>query len=87
LSADDRRAVGEDIRDCEFSWPIGLPPCRPLGRGLWEIRSDLSNGRIARVIFTVFSGHMVLLHGFMKKTRRTPRKDLAIAIHRLKSMD
>jgi hypothetical protein len=33
LSADDRKIVGEDIKDIEFAWPIGMPLCRPLGAG------------------------------------------------------
>ena len=73
LGPEDRKLVGEDITDVEFSWPIGMPLCRPLGKGLWEVRSDLARGRIARVIFCVHDGRMVLLHGFMKKTQKTPR--------------
>ena len=53
LAAEDRRVLGEDIKDVEFSWPIGMPLVRSLGRELWEVRSSLSQGRIARVIFCV----------------------------------
>ena len=60
----------------EFFWPIGMPLCRPLGQGLWEVRSDITDGRIARVLFSVEGGRMVLLHGFIKKTRTTPAADL-----------
>lgn len=49
LPDDDRKAVGEDIKDVEFSWPIGMPLCRAMGKGLWEVRSELKGGRIARV--------------------------------------
>ncbi len=63
----DRKVIGEDIKDVEFAWPIGMPLCRHLGSGLWEVRSDLPLGRIARVLFCVREGKMVLLHGFMKK--------------------
>jgi DNA-binding Xre family transcriptional regulator len=61
LDADDRKVIGEDIKDVEFSWPIGMPLCRALGQGLWEVRSALTQGRIARVLFCIHSGRMVLL--------------------------
>ena len=86
LSRDDRKIVGEDIRDVEFSWPIGMPLCRPMGGGLWEVRSTLSQGRIARVIFCIGDGHMVLLHPFIKKTQKTAAADLALAATRLKDI-
>jgi phage-related protein len=70
LEPEDRQAIGEDIKDVEFSWPIGMPLVRPLGRELWEIRS-LPRGRIARVLFCIEQGSMVLLHGFIKKTQKT----------------
>ena len=63
LGPEDRKLIGEDIKDVEFSWPIGMPLCRPLGRGLWEVRSDLARSRIARIIFCVHHDRMVLLHG------------------------
>jgi phage-related protein len=64
--------IGEDIRDVEFSWPIGMPLVRSLGHGIWEVQSNLSGGRIARVLFCVETDFMVLLHGFMNKTQKTP---------------
>ena len=75
----DRQIVGEDIKDVEYAWPIGMPLVRSLGYGLWEVRSALASGRIARVIFTVDHGCMVLLHGFLKKTQATPKADLDLA--------
>ena len=63
-----------------------MPLCRPLGRGLWEVRSDITDGRIARVLFSVEGGRMVLLHGFIKKTRKTPAADLELAIKRRKAI-
>ena len=86
LDEDDRRAIGEDIKDVEFSWPIGMPLCRPLGKGLWEVRSDLAGGRIARVLFCTAHGQMVLLHGFIKKTQKTPDADLELARKRKKEV-
>ena len=50
LDVEDRKVIGEDIKDVEFSWPIGLPLVRSLGKELWEVRSSLPRGRIARVI-------------------------------------
>jgi phage-related protein len=86
LDEEDRRAIGEDIKDVEFSWPIGMPLCRPLGKGLWEVRSDLAGGRIARVIFCTANSQMVLLHGFIKKTQKTPGADLELALKRKKEV-
>ena len=86
LDREDRKRVGEDIKDVEFSWPIGLPLCRPLGTGLWEVRSDLTTGWIARVLFCTREGHMVLLHAFVKKTQKTPAPDLKLALKRMKEL-
>jgi phage-related protein len=88
LPPEDRKAVGDDIRDCEFAWPIGMPLCRSIAMrpGLWEIRSDLPSRRIARVLFCVFDERMVLLHGFIKKTQRTPEKELSVATARQRGL-
>jgi phage-related protein len=86
LSPDDRRNVGYDIQTIEFGWPIGMPVCRPLGHGLYEVRSNISDGRIARVVFCIVSGELVLLHGFVKKTQKTPPADLAVANKRMKEI-
>jgi phage-related protein len=50
-----------------------------MGDGLWEIRSDLPSNRIARVLFSVHQGKILVLHGFIKKTQKTPDDDLALA--------
>jgi phage-related protein len=84
LEAADRRVIGEDIKDVEFSWPIGLPLVRSLGRELWEVRSSLPRGRMARVIFCIAEEHLVLLHGFIKKTQKTPRYEIDLALKRKK---
>ena len=80
----DRRILGEDIKDVEFAWPLGLPLVRSLGRELWEVRSSLTHGRIARVIFCVSDGQMVLLHGFIKKTQKTPPHEIELTLRRMK---
>jgi phage-related protein len=82
LDVDDRKAIGEDIKDVEFSWPIGLPLVRSLGNELWEVRSSLPSGRIARVIFCIAEKHAVLLHGFIKKTQKTPPSEIDLALRR-----
>jgi len=79
-SPDDRRRIGYEIATIEFGWPLGMPTCRPLQHGMFEVRTNLSQNRIARVLFYVDKiGRMVLLHGFIKKTRRTPAEDLKVA--------
>jgi phage-related protein len=84
LVPEDRKIIGEDIKDVEFAWPIGMPLVRSLGHGLWEVRSNLTDGKIARVLFAVEHGSMVLLHGFVKKTRQTPKQDFELALQRKK---
>jgi phage-related protein len=86
LDKPDRKIIGEDIKDVEFSWPIGMPLCRALGKGLWEVRSDVTQGRIARVLFCIHEERMVLLHGFIKKTQKTPDTDLNLALRRKKEI-
>jgi phage-related protein len=61
--------------------------CRPLGHGLWEVRSDLAGGRIARVIFCIVRNEMVLLHGFEKKTQKTPTHDIELALKRKQEIE
>lgn len=86
LDQGDRKAVGDDIRTAEFGWPVGMPLCRPMGKGLWEVRTNISNGRIARVLFCAHNGEMVLLHGFIKKTQKTPQADLDLARKRMRGL-
>ena len=85
-SKGDRQAIGKDIQKVEFGWPVGMPYCRSLGLGLWEVRSDLVDGRIARVIFAIVGGEMVLLHGFEKKSQKTPLKEIDLALNRKKEV-
>jgi phage-related protein len=76
------KIIGEDIKTVQFGWPLGMPVVRKLAPNLWEVRSKLQN-RIARVLFTVEGPFMVLLHGFIKKSQKTPPDDLALAKERL----
>ena len=86
LDAESRRIVGRDIATAEFGWPVGMPLSRNLGGGLFEIRSNISGRRIARVMFVLRRGRMVLLHGFVKKSQKTPRADLDLARQRAKEI-
>ena len=70
----------------QFGWPIGMPLCRPLGSGLWEVRSTLPSRRIARLLFFVEGDRIGVVHGFVKKTQKTPADDLALARRRMKEM-
>jgi len=58
-----------------------MPVVRKLDSGLWEVRADLED-TIARIIFTVVGSNMVLLHGFIKKSQKTPAHDMATAKQR-----
>jgi len=85
---EDRKQIGVDMKTVEFGWPVGMPVCRPLGDGLYEVRSSLSQNRIARVLFYIDTkGRMVLLHGFIKKTQKTPQQDLELAVQRMKGQE
>ena len=82
LSRENRKIVGEDIKTLQFRWPIGMPLTRKMDENLWELRSHLISG-IARIFFTIYDEKIVLLHGFVKKSRNTPPNELAIAKRRL----
>ena len=71
---------------CKGGWPLGLPLCRSLGNGVWEVRSSLPSRRIARVIFAFDDKTIVLLNGFIKKTQKTPAVEIDTALKRLKEM-
>ena len=88
LEPADRKSIGEDIATLEFCWPVGMPKCSPMKgiKGLYEIRSNISSGRIARVFFVLVGNQMVLLHGFVKKTQKTPDKELKLATARMKEV-
>jgi phage-related protein len=80
MLSEDRRLIGEDIRTVEYGWQIGMPVCRAMGGGLHEVRTNLSENRIARVFFYIDKKQrMILLHGILKKTKTTPEADLELA--------
>lgn len=84
LDEKGRNVIGLDLMRIQFRWPVGMPLCRSMGQGLWEIRSSLPSNRIARVLFCVVAERIVVLHGFIKKTQKTPVEDLALARKRMK---
>jgi phage-related protein len=86
LPPEDRREMGKDLMRAQWRWPVGMPLCRPMGDGLWEIRTDLPSNRIARVLLAVDEGVLVALHAFIKKTQKTPASELAVARKRLKEL-
>ena len=59
-----------------------MPLVRKIEADLWEVRSRLSAGRIARLFFTVEENEIVLLHGFIKKSQKTPANELRLARNR-----
>ena len=83
LDEADRKTIGDEIRLVQFGWPVGMPLVRKMQTDLWEVRISLAD-RIARVLFTVHAGHAVLLHGFFKKSPKTPETELQTAKNRLK---
>lgn len=85
LPQDARKAIGQDLKTVQFGWTLGMPLVRKMESGLWEVRSTIDAG-IARVLFTTVGPVMVLLHGFVKKTARTPTNDLKLALRRMKEV-
>lgn len=86
LPREDMRTIGRDVAKVQFGWPVGLPLCRPLSGGLWEVRSSLPSRREARVFFGFHEGLLIALHAIIKKAQRTPAEDLTLARNRLKEM-
>jgi phage-related protein len=87
LDERDRNAIGLDLMRVQFRWPVGMPLCRAMGDGLSEIRTGLPSNRIARVLFCMARGRIVVLHGFIKKSQKTPDEELALARKRKKEFE
>jgi len=85
LSAQDKKTIGEDIKTVQFGWPLGMPLVDHLEGDIWEVRIKLEN-RIARVLFVIDHHTMILLHGFIKKSQKTPKQELDLAKQRLKAL-
>lgn len=86
LDAPDRLAIGQDLMRAQWRWPVGMPLCRAMGQGLWEIRTELPGNRIARVLLCLDEGVLVALHAFIKKTQKTLDNELALARKRQKEL-
>src|SRR5260221_5278981 len=78
LDKEDKAILGEDLMVVQIGFPMELPLCRPLGQGLWEVRSSLTGNREARLVFYHDSQAqaLVVLHGFIKKARKTPKAEI-----------
>ena len=87
LDEADQAAIGQDLMRVQYRWPVGMPLCRALGEGLWEVRSSLPSNRIARVLFSIHQERILALHGFVKKTQKMPAEDLALARRRKREFE
>jgi len=72
------KIIGKDILKVQWRWPISKPLVGTFGEGLYEVRSS-HDGNIYRVFFCIEGSHMVLLHGFVKKTQATPKREIETA--------
>ena len=79
LTEKEKKTIGTDLKTIELSWPIGMPLVKHLDNGIWEVRTNLPAGKISRVIFFIHKKYIILLHGFIKKTQKTPAKELSLA--------
>jgi phage-related protein len=86
LSREDKRIIGRDIAKVQYGWSVGLPLCRPLSGGLWEVRATLPSNRQARIFFGFHDGMLVALHAIMKKAQKTPADELGLARQRFKEL-
>ena len=86
LSREDKRTIGRDMAKVQYGWPMGLPLCRPLSAGLWEMRASLPSKREARIFFGFHDGTLIAVHAMIKKVQKTPAEDLALARQRFKEL-
>lgn len=86
LDKESRKKIGEDLRVVQLRWPLGMPLIRNMGVGFWELRSHIPKG-IARVLFKIIKGEIILLHGFIKKTQKTPQEDIQLAQQRARKYE
>jgi phage-related protein len=81
LGREEKKSIGEDVKTVQYGWPLGMPLVRKLEPDLWEVRISMG-ARIARILFTVRGDVIILLHGFIKKTQKTPTQDRSMARRR-----
>jgi phage-related protein len=82
-----KRLIGLDLQRVQYRWPVGMPLVRPMGSGLFEVRTSLPDGTVSRVMFSFHGGGLYALHGFIKKAQKTPSADLELARKRQKEID
>jgi len=87
MARDDRLEIGADLQRVQYRWPVGMPLCRPMKGGLWEVRTNLPTKTISRVLVCFHDGVLIALHGFIKKSQKTPDDDLAIARRRMNEVE
>lgn len=83
----DQKAIGLELMRVQYRWPVGMPLCRPMGQGLWEFRVTLPSRRLARLLLSIRQGKILVLHGFIKKTQKTPDEELKLARRRDREFD
>lgn len=84
LDREDKKEIGAKIFEVQQGFPMGLPLVRKMDTNLWEIRISISDG-ICRIFFTIAGNIIILLHGFVKKSQKTPQNELETAKKRLAS--
>ncbi len=87
LSNVDRAILGLDLKRVQFGWPIGMPLVKAMGGGLWEVRTSLPSKREARTLLTIDEDGIVILHAFIKKTQKTPKSELDLALKRMREFE
>ena len=87
LDRNDRLAIGADLQRVQYRWPVGMPLCRSLGEGLWEVRTTLPSRNIARVFVCFHDGLLYGLHAIVKKTQQTPKEAMLLARRRMKEIE
>lgn len=88
LDKKDMQIIGENIKTIEYGFPIGMPLLRVLKAkdNLYEVRSNISNNRKARIIFTIIEERMILLNGFIKKQQKTPKHEIELSLQRKRNI-
>jgi phage-related protein len=85
FNKDERKIIDRDIKYTQYTWPWKMPLIKPLGGSLMEIRIKLKNKQV-RIFFILHEGVIMLLHGFVKKTQKTPNNELELALKRAKQI-
>jgi phage-related protein len=87
LPEQSRRAVGMDLQRVQFRFPVGMSLVRPMGHGLFEVRTNLPDRTMARILFCFHDGALYALNGFIKKSQKTPEAELELARKRQKEIE